>query len=171
METLSILLVFGLGFGEIFSILFVLFLPLVFFIMAIQKALRQCSQINRSIGPNQVWLLLIPIFNLYWQFKVVSNVGKSLGNEFRSRNIQKENEPGKSIGRVFCFLNVCGFIFTVIECTPIKIGLTEFSWTIARQLDEILGILGLISLICWIGYWITISKFTSELVKSKDKQV
>jgi hypothetical protein len=90
-----------------------------------------------------VWLLLIPGFNLVWQFIVVSNVAKSLGNEFRSRNIQREPEPGKSIGLAFCILSVCCII-------------------------PFLGFLTAIgALICWIMYWMKVANYSSELAFSE----
>ena len=146
MVNLSVLLgVFGgLGTSEILLIsLLVLFplsiIPMIFYLLTIQKALQRCSPPNRSMDPGQVWLLLIPVFNLVYQFIVVSNVATSLGNEFRSRNLQKEPEPGKSIGLAYCILSVCTII-------------------------PFLGFLtGIACLICWIIYWSKISNFSSDL--------
>jgi len=42
---------------------------LVFFILTLVAAtncLEQCSQRNREMDPNQVWLALIPAFGLVW---------------------------------------------------------------------------------------------------------
>ena len=148
MVTLSILGMFGLGNSELMLIaMFVLLplwiLPMIFFLLTIQKALQQCSIQNRSIDPSQVWLMLIPVFNLVWQFIIVSHVATSLGKEFRSRNIQKEPEPGKSIGLAFCILSVCSII-------------------------PFLGFLTAIAgLICWIMYWSKISTYSNELVYSQ----
>jgi hypothetical protein len=143
MATLSILCFFGLGTTETFLMVIGLFpfwiLPMIFFSLTLQKALQRCALEHRSVDPSMVWLMLIPLFNLVWQFIIVSHLSTSLGNEFRSRNIQKEPEPGKTIGLAFCILAVGNIIpllgfFTVIP-----------------------------SIICWILYWIKISSYSSEL--------
>jgi len=136
----------GLGLPEILLVSMFFFLPLcilpmIFFLMTMQKALQRCSRHNRAMDPSQVWLMLIPVFNLVWQFIVVNNVATSLGNEFRSRNIQKEPEPGKSLGMAFCILSICSII-------------------------PILGVFTAIAaLICWIMYWSKISGYSYELAE------
>ena len=117
----------------------ILILPIIFFLLTLQKALGRCAPQNRTMGPGEVWLLLIPLFNLVWQFIVVSRVAVSLGNEFRMRGIPQEPEPGKTIGLAYCVLAVCSII-------------------------PILGLLiSIAALVCWIIYWIKISEFSSQL--------
>ena len=152
MVNLSILCLFGLGTTEILliTIFFLLplwLLPMIFFLLTLQKALQLCSIQNRIGDPSQVWLMLIPVFNLVWQFILVSHISTSLGNEFRSRNIQKEPEPGKSIGLAFCILTVCSII-------------------------PFLGFLTAIGgLICWIMYWSKISTYSTELLYSQQNKL
>jgi hypothetical protein len=146
METSSILLgiLGGLGLPEILLIMLLIFLPvcllpLIFYIITLQKALQRCALENQAMDPAQVWLLLIPVFNLAWQFVVVSNIAKSLEKEFRSRNLPIEPEPGKTVGLAFCILSVCSMI-------------------------PFLGFLTAVAgLVCWIVYWIKIANFSSTL--------
>ena len=56
-----------------------------------------------------VWLMLIPLFNLVWQFFVVFNMAKSLGAEFQKRGMAEDPNPGQTLGLVMCIGNlVCG---------------------------------------------------------------
>ena len=145
MIQLSILGIFGVGTREIMVMLMFIPFPLVFilFVSSLRKVLERCSYENRTIKPGQVWLLLIPFFNLGWQFVVLTKVSQSLENEFNSRNIQKGPAPGKSIGMAVCIL--------AIFCTiPIIMNYTALP-----------------CLICWIIYWAKISSYSKELANSQ----
>lgn len=92
------------------------------------------------MSPGKPWLLLIPIFNVFWHFAVVINVAASLRNEFQRRNIPNADpSPGRTIGLAVCIL-------TVISIVPIV------GW-----LASIAG------LVCWIVYWVLLSKFSRDL--------
>jgi hypothetical protein len=114
-------------------------IPFIFFLLTLQKALNRCSPESRAMQPGMVWLMLIPLFNLVWQFFVVINIAKSLGAEFRKRGIAVEPEPGKTMGMVMCILFCCGII-------------------------PILGVLcSLAGLVFWIIYWAKIAGFSGKL--------
>ncbi len=85
--------------------------PWIVYIPRLQRALEKCSPASRTMSPGKVWLLLIPLFNDFWHFYVVSNLAKSLGNEFKNRNLPNaDSEPGKSVGLAMCVLLICSFI-------------------------------------------------------------
>ena len=114
-------------------------IPLIFFCLTLQKCLKRCSLQNRAMSPGMVWLLLIPLFNIVWQFIVVLKISESLAREFKLRNILSEPEPGKSIGLAFCILYLCGII-------------------------PLLGILASIAgLVCWILYWVKIANYSAQI--------
>lgn len=117
----------------------ILLIPLICYVLTLQKALNRCSPENRAMEPGLIWLLLIPCVNLIWHFFVVLNMAKSLGAEFQKRGIAEEPEPGKMLGLVMCILACCGVI-------PI-IG----------------GLFGLAYLICWIIYWVKIAGYSKKL--------
>lgn len=124
----------------IFMIIIIALIPKIFYIITLQRALRRCSPENRRMSPENVWLLLIPVFDLVWQFIVVDNMGKSLAAEFRKRDIRvDETEPGKSIGLAYCILSVVSFI-------------------------PFVGILtGIASFVLWILYWIRIDNYSAQI--------
>jgi hypothetical protein len=133
----------GAGIAGIFVgmliVIAILLLPLIFYLLTLQKALNRCSPENRAMAPGLVWLMLIPLFNVIWHFFVVINVAKSLGAEFQKRGITEEPKPGQTIGLVMCILAACGIIpFLGILCS--------------------LG-----ALVCWIIYWVKIAGFSGKI--------
>ena len=117
----------------------VMLIPLIFYLITLQKALSRCAPQSRAMEPGLVWLQLIPIFNMVWQFFVVINVATSLHNEFVRRGIPQEQSPGQGIGMAMCILSVCSII-------------------------PLLGIpCALASFILWIIYWSKIAGFSGMI--------
>ena len=128
----------GLLFGALIG-LAIFLIPMVFYILTLQKALNKCAPENRAMQPAMTWLLLVPLVNIVWSFFVVINMAKSLGAEFQKRGIAEEPEPGKKLGMIMCILLCCGII-------------------------PLLGMLcSLGGLVCWIMYWLKISGFSKKL--------
>jgi len=134
----------GAGIASIFLIVAlvvvaVMLLPMIFYLLTLQKTLNRCAPENRAMQPCMVWLMLIPLFNLVWHFMVVINISKSLEAEFQKRGIAEEPEPGKKIGMIMCILACCSII-------------------------PILGVLCSIgALVCWILYWVKVAGFSAKL--------
>lgn len=73
----------------------------VAFVLSLSRALEKCSPPFRAMGTGSLWLLVIPLVNRFYIFAVVSNMAKSLGNEFRARGIQDaEDAPGQTAGMI-----------------------------------------------------------------------
>ena len=89
-----------------------------------------------------VWLLLIPLFNIIWNFFVVMGIARSLANEFARRSMPSpEAEPGKSIGIPMCICMCCGLI-------------------------PLLGLLAsLAGLVLWVMYWVKIAGYSQSLIQ------
>ena len=133
----------GLGASEIivvFVVLLLLILPRILYLVTLQKTLEKISPENRAIPPSNVWLELIPLFNLVWQFLNVINISDSLKKEFESKGIKTdEPRPAYSIGIAFCVLSCCSII-------------------------PFLGFLAAIAgLICWIIFWVKVSNYKNML--------
>ena len=135
----------GVGLVAIFTIMLIAFaialIPLIFYLLTLQKALNRCSPENRAMEPAMVWLMLIPLVNIIWNFFVVGNIAKSLDAEFKKRGIAEEPEPGKKIGMIMCILMCCTII-------PILGGIAALGY-----------------LVCWIMYWIKIAGFSAKIAE------
>lgn len=124
----------------IFFIFGLFLIPVIFYLLMLQNALNKCAPVSRTMEPGMVWLMLIPLFHLIWQFLVVVALAKSLGNEYRRRGIPCPDPlPGQSIGMAMCICGCCGII-------------------------PIVGFLaGPAAFVLWIIYWIKIAEFSRIL--------
>lgn len=134
----------GTGIAELLVALVVLVVPGVLYILSLRRALERCAPTSRTMPPDKVWLLLIPFFNLVWHFFVVSNLARSLGNEFKSRGATNAGpKPGKSVGFAMCVLPLGG----LLPAVP-RNGVVAFFFA---------------GLICWAVYWVKIVGYSRTL--------
>ena len=128
-------------------ILFFTVIAVVLFLLKVQDVLKRCAPASRTMMPGKVWLWLIPLFGLGWQFFVVTNIATSLRNEFaRVGTPCPEPAPGQTIGLAFCVCNCCIFI-------PL-LG----------------GIAGLAGLVLWIIYWVRLGNY-SRLLENHQRMI
>jgi hypothetical protein len=124
----------------VFFLFGLLLIPGILFLLTLQNALKKCDASVRQMEPGMVWLLLIPVFSLVWNFFVVTGIGKSMGAEFRRRGITcHEPYPAQSVGMAMAICQCCCII-------------------------PILNILaGLAGLVLWIVYWVKVAEFSGML--------
>ena len=134
----------SIGFPELVVVLLLggLFLvPAIFYLLTLQRALERCSVESRVMSPETVWLLLIPLFNLVWQFIVVISISRSLRNEFARRNLATASSDfGRALGLAMCILTITGVIPIVGFAT------------------------GIAACVCWIIYWMKIAGYARMLL-------
>lgn len=108
----------------------------ILFLAEQQRTIKAVDVTNRFISPGQVWLQLIPLFGLVWQFQVTKGIADSLQQELHSRNNTSELgiweegitdevniHPTYTTGKWYCilvsitwipFLGFFTFIFAII---------------------------------------------------------
>lgn len=123
----------------------------VFYLITLQRALSRCSPQNRILSPRHVWLTLIPIFGLGWEFVVVVSLAKSLHAEFAFRNMAKEANPGMGVGLAMCTLQLVG---VALRSAPGSLAL-----------GIVLILLGVAGFVCWIAYWLKIAGFSGKIAQ------
>lgn len=130
----------GLEAVIVLFLIVLMLIPFVFYLITLQRTLEKISPENRKMEPGQVWLMFIPLFNLGWQFVIVNRIAASLKQEFAKRNIViSEENPGQGVGIAMCVCHCCNII-------PVLNILTSIG-----------------GLVCWIIYWVNISKYKSFL--------
>lgn len=144
MNTEIILGPYGLGGPEIMIIVVVVFLlfltPMILYLMNLQKALEQVSPDLRTTSPGSVWLLLIPVFGIVWNFLLVGHIADSLRAEYHRRNIPvNEQRPGYNTGLTMSILQACGLI---------------------PYIGSLASIAGLVF---WIIYWVKTHGYRTQL--------
>jgi|ERR1700674_4565854 hypothetical protein len=119
-----------------------LFVPAVLYLRTLQRALERCSPESRTMSPGKVWLLFVPLFNLIWQFLVVTKLAKSLHNEFTRRSLPNSEStlaPGRVVGLAMC-------ISTLVSLVPL-----------------IAPVASIAGFVCWIVYWVKIANYSRML--------
>ena len=102
----------------------------------------------RVMAPGQVWLLIIPLFNLYWMFRVyMLDVPQSFKNYFDATGETSVGDCGKSLGQWICILTLVGCIPCVNYCS---------------------GIALLVMLILWL---VKINELKQKIIKTRNQQV
>lgn len=128
----------------VFFFIAIALVPQIFYLLNMQNTLKAVRSSNRQMEPGQVWLVLIPLFGLIWQFIMVNKVADSLKAEFAERKINVgEDRPGVNLGITYCTLFCCAII--------------PFLGTLAA-----LG-----GLVVWIIYWVKIAEFKAKIVGAK----
>jgi hypothetical protein len=122
------------------------------FLAALGRALRRVSPENRRMEPGQVWLNLIPVFNLIWATVTVERVAESLRSEFRERGMDgPEERYGRRAG-----LTVLTVLAVGVLLVPV-FG-SQFRAPVAPALVTVPLALGY-----WIAYWREINRYVRRL--------
>jgi hypothetical protein len=144
--------------GTIQLLLLLLFLvPAILFLITQQNTLRAVAKQNRKLEPGMVWLQLIPLFGMVYQFIVVSRISQSLQREFNSwgsddsilgyadsESVEIGNsEPTYALGIAYCTLFCCSII--------------PFLGPFAS----------LAGLVCWIIYWVKLAEYKAKVTRRR----
>lgn len=142
----QLLLVLLMGFIAPMELLMLLILilitlvPYILYLRSMKDALSAVHRARRKMQPNRVWLCLIPVYGLFWQFVVVSRLADSLKTEFEARTLPlRQQRPGFAIGLAAC-IGIC------LSLIP---GVKMFT--------------GLPTLICLIIHWTQIHNYKIQL--------
>ncbi len=116
----------------------------IFYANTIRNTLLRIAEENRFMNPNMAWLVVVPFFNLFWNFQIASRVSDSLTNEFYDRKIAEEENPGKRTGLFFAWT-------ALLSAVPFP--------------PFIIITLSLLSLMYFITYWVKINNFKNLLTE------
>ncbi|GAA4144039.1 hypothetical protein GCM10022216_26490 [Sphingobacterium kyonggiense] len=95
---------------------FLIFIAIVVMIVwalfanTIRLTLNLIKEENRFLLPYQAWFLVVPLFNIYWNFEVARRLSFSLNNEFYDRKIEVEENPGYRAGMIYSFAFLAYYI-------------------------------------------------------------
>jgi len=118
------------------------------FLSAIARVLRRVEPENRRMGPGQVWLNLIPVFNLVWVVVTVERVAESLRAEFASRGLHGPDEHyGRRAGLRGLVLLAIGLVFLYLRRPP----------------PAAVPTVGVLALIHAIVYWRQMTRYADRL--------
>lgn len=70
---------------------------------SIRTTLLLVRKENRMMSPGQAFLIVLPLFNIYWNFMVVKHLKDSLNNEFFDRQVAVDENPTQREGSIFAW--------------------------------------------------------------------
>ncbi|MCH2225670.1 MAG: hypothetical protein MK066_12940 [Crocinitomicaceae bacterium] len=80
------------------------------YILNIKNTLEQIRPSNRSVEPSNAWLLIIPLFQIIYQFIIYPKLSESIQRECESRNINKQGDYAKNLGVALSILSLNGIV-------------------------------------------------------------
>jgi hypothetical protein len=114
--------------------------------------------------PGLVWLQLIPLFGLVWQFFVVVRIAGSIQNEFQQGNEESivgfadalavdvsRRKPSLAIGLTYCILSL------------LLVGTNLILDVAGQDLFIWMGVAGLGTMVCWLVYWVSLAGWKRQL--------
>ena len=122
-------------------VLLIMLVPVVLLDLILHRALAHCAPSSRTMAPWLVWLGLIPVVGLFWSFRVVDAVAKSLHNEFVRHGIAESPAPGKPLGMAWATLSLLSAIPLVNFVTMLPAAICWALYciqvaTLTRKLDD-----------------------------------
>lgn len=94
----------------------------------IYAAQKQVPAEHRQIEPGLVWLLLIPIFNIVWNFWVFLKVPDSYRAAFAARGELDVADCGRGVGQwyaICCAVATAGSFIPIVSCFSAIAGLAS----------------------------------------------
>ena len=105
------LIAFGVILLAVFGVLALLGLAIYIFVLyKLSSCFARIPPPFRQMEPGQVWLLLIPCFNIVWNFFVYQKLSDSYKSYFNATGRYEVGDCGKAIGLAYCICTCCSLI-------------------------------------------------------------
>jgi hypothetical protein len=121
---------------------------LVAYLLTLQNVLKEIGPANRAVQPNNVWLMLIPLFSTIYAFILYQQISESLKREYEERDIIGGGDYGKGLGMASAVIGVVTLLNNIVD------------------LGAIGGLVGLAGLVILIVFWVKMSEFKKRLQKT-----
>ncbi|HRO45977.1 hypothetical protein [Agriterribacter sp.] len=126
--------------------------PFIFYLITLQNTLAAIAIESRMMAPGQVWLLLVPLFNIVWQFILINRMADSIKNECLRLNIPVAEERPTF---------VLGLTMTLLYLGSLVLNQSSMS-------DLLGSVAALAALVCWIIYWVKINRYKNLIIANRD---
>jgi len=127
-----------------------------FFAFSIVRLLAQIKPENRKIQPGLVWLLVVPGWNLIWNFFVAFRLAESIKKELENRDFDVQGQPTIVLGLIFSLISISTLFI------PVPTAATTTS-------SIIYGVAGMAALIVFVQYWSKISWYRQLFIKDSEE--
>lgn len=146
-------------------LLLVFLVSCILFIFTQYNTLRLIPAGVRELRPGFVWFQLVPIFNLYWVFVVVTRIADSISKH--NASVAEDSILGisgydavESIGRRPTYK--IGIAWSLLYV--LYFGLNFFiELGNRRDMEILLPLVALAMIVCWIIYWVKLDRQKRKL--------
>ncbi len=114
-------------------------IPFILFCLSVQNTLKAIKPANRKLPVFAGWLLLIPVFDVIWQFVMAVRLSQSIESELNDNGIVKKR-PTFYAGIALAIVQVCAYI-------PYLNDYMKYIW-----------------FVCFFVYWAGIAEYKRKLI-------
>lgn len=82
----------------------------IFYLLTLNRLMNAISPHNRKMQPGNVWLNLIPFFNIIWPFIMNPNIVDSVRAELTERGRPEPGDYGRTMGIMYPAFSAAGII-------------------------------------------------------------
>ena len=132
----------GVVFLGILGLIAVMLIVSVVVAYLLMTCFQRIPQEHRLMEPGMVWLLMIPCFNLIWNFVVFPKLSRSYKSYFNAAGDESEGNCGETLGLAYSISVVCTLV-------PV-----------------INGIAGLVALVLLIMYLVKVMELKNKILAS-----
>ena len=116
------------------------------------RTLDEIRPENQRVSPPKVWLQLIPVYGLVWQFFVISRISDSIRAELNAPigdSLFSEDSVPANVRPTFAV----GIAYATCFCVSLL------------PIDIIKSAASLLGIIFWITYWVQLAKYKRKIIK------
>ena len=145
----------------------------IFYCLAQHRALAAVQRQNRRIAPGWVWLQFIPLLGQIWQLFVIFFIADSFRAEIESHRENSllgiDAEAVESFGkRPTLGLGIAfSATWTIFVCFNLFHDARAGNTNEQGFLDAVPGLLGLVSILFFVLYWVRLVRTKRRIVRSR----
>ena len=146
----------------------VLIVLLIVALWRIYDAAGAAAPVHRTMEPAMVWLLLIPVFNVFWNFKAFPAVSDSLAATLRDKGLDP-GDCGRTFGIVWAVLVMIIWILHVIAwITDITVSVVggPKAWAMMDVLGIMILLAWILLLACIVVYIVKVQAAKSRIMEA-----
>ena len=149
-RTVAGLMQMGFGSWWHWAILAIFIVPKLLYLISQQKVFSAIPSQYRSFSPALVWLGMIPLFYLVWNFIVLWALKSSLARYSVSNSSARDLDGGFIAG----LISSIGAVL-IPFASYFTTGDTDATAELAQEPNVLAMIPGLLLLVAWLGGWVT----------------
>ncbi|MDG2423234.1 MAG: DUF4328 domain-containing protein [Phycisphaerales bacterium] len=140
---------------------------LVVVIWLIYDAAKAADPKHRNMEPGLVWLLIIPIFNVFWNFRALPAVADSLAATLRDHG-KDEGDCGRFFGYIWSLLMIAWWILLIVGIAGGN-AMAFAGGNAASVSVAALGLIGILKLIADLAILVCVILYIVKVQTAKSK--